>query len=243
MNDKRGYYFPVIAMSLLLLLVWLFSWLAVVAELFTGNESGLVSLVSAGGVRWAVRSAMQSINAIPWGTVMLLLVSLGLLRGSGLLRFAGHLFSSARLTRNERRASLFTLLALFFYCALLYVSAMSPWNLLLGITGSVGGSPFMQGAPLVVMLGVLLLSVVYGFVFGNYRSVTDVAGFAGDTVAMFVPALMAVVPAAGIVPSLDYTGIFDIAGVGESAIAMAGNIVVSLPFLHTVLLHLIEKKE
>lgn len=242
MNNRRGYYFPVVAFTLLLLLVWLLSWVAVVAELFLGTDIGIDSLVSAEGVRWALRSALPSLNDAPWGTIMLVLFSFGLFRGSGLLRFARHLFSPQRLTRNERRAALFTLLAFFFYSALLYVATMAPWQLLLGVSGAISGSPFMQGVMLLLFLGVLLLSSVYGFIYGNYRSVADVVSGVGDTIALFVPALIAVVPATGIIPCMEYTGVFDWLGTEPADVNVIYDIIISLPFLHTILLHLIEKR-
>lgn len=243
MNNRREYYFPVTAYTVLLLLVWLVSWLVVVAELLLDTDMGINSLVSAEGVRWAVRSAIPSLNSVSWGTIMLVLVSAGLLRSSGLLRFVSHLFSPSRLTSNERRAALFTLLALLFYSLLLYMSTASPWSLLLGVTGSFAASPFMQGALLLLSLGVLLLAVVYGFVYGNYRSLNDVTGGVQECIVLFTPALLAVIPASGIIPCLDYTGFFACLEMTASDVNVIGDIVVSLPFLHTILLHLIDKKE
>ena len=243
MNSKRGYYFPIVAYTLLLLLIWMLSWLISVGEYFVGLDSSVNSLVSAEGLRWALRTVLPSLNSVSWGSVILLLVSVGLLRSSGLLRLVVRIFGFRHLTRNERRAALFTTIALACYSLLRYMSIASPWNMLLGVTGDIAGSPFMHGLLLLLFLGVLLLSLVHGFIYGNFRSLSDVLCGVGDTFSLFIPALVALVPASGIMPCIEYTDVLSMTDISQSNISLAGNIILSLPFLHTILLHLIEKRE
>ena len=79
----------------------------------------------------------------------------------------------------------------------------------------------------------LLVSLIYGFIYGNYRSMMDVVVSAGNTFNLFVPAVMALVPASGIVPCLRYAGVDAICGLPMNAIAV---VLYLLPFLYIVIL-------
>ena len=80
MNKKRAYYYPVSIYLLVLLMVWIGSFFVDVAQMLSGGSHVNSSLLSAGGIRWAVRNALPAINALPWGIFMLSVVMLGLLR-------------------------------------------------------------------------------------------------------------------------------------------------------------------
>jgi p-aminobenzoyl-glutamate transporter AbgT len=243
MNDKRAYYYPAIAYTFLLIAVWLLSWLSGMVEAFVGAKSGIESLVSAEGVRWAVRSSMKSLNEVPWGTIILVIIILGLLRGSGLKKALDGLHNPTKLTLNQKRALLFALLALLCSAAILFVSVMSPWNLLLGVTGRLSSSPFMHGWLLLFFFNTLFISMAYGFIYGNYRSGIDVLTSLTDTFAYSVPGLVALVPASGIIPCMEYTGVLAFFEMQSEEVAVFSDIVYAVPFLYIVLLHLIEKKE
>ena len=108
MNDRRSAYYPALAYSLLLLLVWGGSWLIAVVQLFMGDLFDVNSLVSGEGVRWALFSVVPSVETAPWGTAFFLLFIAGLLDGSGLLRLVGNIFKW-RVSGNELRSLLFAL--------------------------------------------------------------------------------------------------------------------------------------
>ena len=243
MNDRRAFYYPAIAYTLLLVVIWLLSWLVGMLEAFSGADFGLEPLVSAEGVRWAVRSSLPSLNQAPWGTIVLVIVMFGLVRGSGLKRAVGRLFGVGQLSRNQKRALLFALLALLCSACVLFISVMSPWNLLLGINGGLGGSPLVQGWLMLFFYSLLFVAVAYGFIYGNYRSGMDVLSSLADTFSYSVPGLVAIVPAAGIIPCLEYAGVFAFFAMPDEDVAVFADIVYSIPFMYIILLHLIEKKE
>lgn len=239
MNNRREYYYPLMAYTLLLLLVWLFSWFADMAGMFSGAQPGITSLVSSEGIRWAARSAVSSLESVPWGMITLCVAVAGLLHGSGITSLCANLFGKGRLTKNERRALLFSLFALLLYVAAVSLLAVSPWNIMLGVTGHYAGSPLMHGMPVIVFAGVLLLSLVYGFIYGNYRSLLDVAGTVGEVFSFFVPAFMALLPASGIVPCIEYTGLLGYFGCGGDASMPVDDIICMIPFVYVVLLGLL----
>ena len=112
MNDKRAYYYPALAYAAMLLLLWVLSWFVGIFELLYSTGFDLEPLVSSRGVRWAVRNSLQSLNDVPWGTIILVTGIVGFLRGSGLKRVLSALMHSRSITKSQRRASVYALIAL-----------------------------------------------------------------------------------------------------------------------------------
>ena len=237
MNDRRKYYYPLLVYGAMLLLVWVFSFFTDVARLLSDSAGQAASLVSSEGIRWAVRSALPTINSVPWGTAILFLAMCGLLQGSGLLAVLGRLSRMRRLTVSEWHAFSFSLAAALCYLVLLYMTSVSPWSLLRGVTGDQALSPVSQGWAILTFLGVLATSLVYGFIYGNYRSLMDVVVSVGNTFTHFVPALFALLPASGIVPCLRFIKIVDLAPNLWETVAMA---IYLLPFIYVAVLRIVD---
>lgn len=231
MNDRKRYY-PVIVYTVLLLMVWVVSLGNDLFRLFHDDMVGGNSLVSAGGVRWAVRSALPSIAAAPWGVAVVTLAIVGLLRSSGITAMLSHLLGRSGLTKSELRALLFSLLALLPYSIMLYMATVSPWGLLQSVTGDISISPIGQGWLFLLFVGVLTVSLVYGFIYGCYRSLLDVVVLTGDTFALAIPAFLSIIPASGIVPCLQYIGAFDYLGFAPWGQAMLELVLYALPFVY-----------
>ena len=235
MNSNRAYYYPLPIYLFLLLLVWLGTFFVDVVGLLTNGTLHSSSLISAEGVRWALRTALSSINALPWGATMVLVAVYGLVRASGLSKVVWRLLTLRRLTVSELRAILFSLVAALFYAALLYMSAVSPWNVLSAITKEPSLSPLLQGWALLLLIGTLAVSLVYGFVYGSYSSMMDVITSTGNTFVLFVPAMMSLLPAAGIIPCLQYAGVQSFFGVPWSTVSV---VLYLSPFIYVLLLDL-----
>ena len=233
MNDLRAYYYPLLFYLLALLLVWVGAFFADVVGLLDDGALHASSLISAGGVRWALRTALPSVNAVPWGMVMVLVTTYALLRGSGLAKALLRLVTLRRLTMSEWRSLLFSLGVAVCYAVLLYLSTLAPWSLLSAITGEHSLSPLVQGWALLLLAGGVLVSLIYGFIYGNYRSLMDVMVSTGNAFILFVPAFMALLPASGIVPCLQFAGVQSVLGIPWSAFT-AG--LYTLPFLYVLLL-------
>ena len=238
MNKKRAYYYPVSIYLLVLLMVWIGSFFVDVAQMLSGGSHVNSSLLSAGGIRWAVRNALPAINALPWGIFMLSVVMLGLLRGSGLARALCRLVRFRRLSGSEVRAFAFSLALIVCYILLLYMSTSSPWNLLSGVSEDSSLSPIAQGKVILLFFGVLLMSLIYGYIYGNYRSVMDVFTSTADVFKFYVPAFMALIPASGIVPCLQYAGVDSIIGLPWDVINVT---LYLLPFIYQMILGHIRK--
>ena len=241
MSDRRTYYYPAIFYAVILVMVWGMSWLNSIIAMFVGGGEKFMSLVSAEGLRWAVRNSSIVLNELPWGTVMLVIAIVGLLRGSGLKRALGHLFFSGALSPNERRAIFFVAIALLLCVLLLFAVTIAPWQLLMAVTGELGGSPLIQGWLPLLSFIVFVVSLVYGFIYGNYRSLLDLVCSVGDTFVISVPALLALIPAAGIVPGIEYMELFGYFGVSGEDVDVFADILYSIPFLYIILLRMLER--
>lgn len=231
MNDRKRYY-PVVVYTVLLLLVWVVSLANDLLQLFHGNTVWDNSLISAGGVRWAVRNALPSIAAAPWGVVVVSLAIAGLLRSSGITAMLSHLFTRFSLSKSELRALLFSLLALLPYSIMLYMATVSPWNMLQSVTGDISISPVGQGWLFLLFIGVLFVSLIYGFIYGCYRSLLDAVVLTGDTFAFAIPAVISIIPASGIVPCLQYIGAFDYMGFAQETQTICEWVLYALPFVY-----------
>lgn len=237
MSKRTAYYFPALAYIALLLLVWLLSWIIGVVNIVDDGNS-INSLMTSEGLRWALRSSAQSVNDAPWGGVMLMLVIFGLLDCSGLLRLFGDIISFSTISVNRRRAAYMALLALLLYVCLLCLSVVSPWRLLMGVTDDVSSSPIMRGWMLLLFMATLFVSVIYGYVYGNFRTATDVISGVGCSVAKYIPAMLAMLPATAVLSCLQYMGLPASWGLSDVQMEYAGILFYLLPFLFVAFLNL-----
>lgn len=243
MSNRRTAYYPVLVYASVLVFVWLASWLVSIMQMFSATAATVHSIVSAEGVRWALLSMGDSLDSIPWGGLFLLLLVVGLSGGSGIARSLFRLMTGRRISGNEGRSLLFSALVLSLYLAIVFMFTISPWQTLLGVTGDIMHSPLAQGWQLMLLVGVLVVSLVFGFMYGNYRTLADVVGSAGGYMTIFMPALMAMIPAAGIVPCLEYSGFAVMLGLDEECADIVGELLCIFPFLYVAILWVMKKKE
>lgn len=238
MSNRRSAYYPVLLYCALLVLVWLVSLMTGVIDLFSSDYIvNSNSLLTAPGMRWVLRNAVLSIDAAPWGTIVMFIVMAGLMRGSGISAMLSHLIMARHLTKNEKRSLFFALVSLVVYLAVLYVGKASSWEVFTGVSADVSSSPLVQGWVMLALIGVLFVSMTYGLIYGNFRSLVDAVSSIGDTFVLAVPALMAVIPASWLISCLQYTGIV------ENDFILCGNIIYALPFAYVVILNVLADRE
>ena len=151
--------FLLFAAQLLLMLV---SWLLAAAI----PTSGVRSLLSSEGLRWFLGHFSDVLGTPILFCLLLLLMAYGSLKRCGILHFK----SSYR----QRRALVITLLLLVVYIAVIVLLVMIPHAVLLSATGSLWPSPFSAAIAPMCAFGIMLLSVVFGYVAGTYRNMSDV---------------------------------------------------------------------
>lgn len=204
MNNIR--YYPAIFYTAILMAVWLLSWLLGIYEIVADDVNGVNSLISAEGLRWALRTAQASIASAPWAVAMLAVVSWSFIVGSGFWNSLAELLRLNRLSANRRKAFIMAVITLLVFVVVLAFAVFSPMRILQGVTSDIQFSPLTKGWALLMLVISILISVVYATMCGVYRSFNDMMQSVCKGVSAFVPALIAFVPASGILPCLQYVG-------------------------------------
>lgn len=233
-RNRKIYYYPAMLYLLLLLFIWLASWFVGVAGLFSGGGNSVSTLISSQGVRWALRTSQTSIEGAPWGVATVLVVCVGLLRASGIIEALLLLLKGRALDAGRRTAGCVALVTLFCILLLLYLCSVAPWHILAGVTPGFWGSPLALGWILLLLIVVVAVSLMYGAVYGTFRSISDVMQGACGAVALFAPAFVAMLPASGVLPCLAYLGVVFADGVAE----LITVILYSIPFVYVLLFSL-----
>lgn len=230
--NKGNHYLPAVLYTFLLLAMWVASWFIGVAELLMSGRNTMNSLLSDEGVRWALREALPCLESAPWGVAMLLLVAAGFLNGSGLLDTLHSLALMRPLSENRRYAALMSFAVLCVVFALLFMMSVAPWGILDGITPDWNTHPLVDGIVPLLFFAIAATSIMHGVVYGSYRSVSDIAKGVCHTVALFVPALVAFIPASGIISCTEYMGIFPLFGVDSNGPIVMEYVLYLLPFIY-----------
>ena len=196
---------PTILYCCMLFAVWLYSWIGSVAALFCGGTREAL-LASPDGVRWFVRSSVDCVERLPWAVIIILLMC------GGMLCSCGFFSAVARLLRGEtslrlRRALWSLFVAIVIVVVLLLFATLYPLNIFRSVSGAFASSPMAGGWP-VVLLGVLFfLSAVFGVVVGVFRGVNDVIEAVSSGIKFHACSLVALVPAALLLASMEYEGV------------------------------------
>ena len=91
-------------------------------------------------------------------------------------------------------------------------------------------SPMAGGFPLVLFTIVLLLSLAFGVVYGTFKSVEDVVDALCSRIRYHAPSLVALVPAALLLLSVEYMNL----GWDGSVTAILKSVLVAFPFLYSI---------
>ena len=175
---KRWLVYIVVALVVAEVLLVLLSWL-----LSATMTDGVRSLLSSEGVRWFFGSftAMMSSAWLVW--LLLLSMAGGCLWQSGLLSMFqprpgqeehGREPVPTALPYRERLALRMTVVLLIIYIGVIVALTVTPHAVLLSATGLLFPSPFSRALVPIVAFGVLLISVVHGWVSGRFVSLADV---------------------------------------------------------------------
>jgi len=196
-----------------------------------GNTDGngdlaLHSVLGVSGIRWAVRSAASCLDNAPIGNALMLFIAVGAGRGSGLFRALSRLGS---LSPKERTAFYISMVVLAVYVSLIVLGVFTGSHLLLGITGSLKGSPLYEGFMFLLMLAVCLPALVYGLSTETFRTAGDCADAFCTILPPFAHFLVTMLVAAQLLQTLQYTHIDALLGITESSMKVISFLVYWLP--------------
>ena len=230
MNKRStGWLHPAVIYLILLILVIVVSWIGSIMEIGRtgGNgELALRSVLGVPGLRWAVRTAASCLGNAPVGNALMLFMAIGAGRGSGLFRALSHL---RNLSPKENTAFYISMVVLAIYIFLIVLGVYAGSHLLLGITGSLKGSPLYDGLMFLLMLAVCLPSLVYGLSTETFRTAGDCVDAFCTILTPFAHFLVTMLVAAQLLQTLEYTNIDLLLGISDNAMRIISFLVYWLP--------------
>lgn len=230
MNKRfTGWLHPAVIYLLLLILVIIVSWIGGIMEISRVNGNGelaLRSILGVPGLRWAVRTAAASLGSAPIGNALMLFVAVGAGKGSGLFRALTRLRS---LSPKETTAFYISMVILAVYVCLIILGVFVGSHLLLGITGTLKGSPLYDGFMFLLMLAVCLPSLVYGLSTETFRTAGDCVDAFCTILRPFAHFLVTMLVAAQLLQTLEYTNIDVLLGLSDNAMRVVSFLIYWLP--------------
>ena len=227
--SKKWWWHPAIVYLLLLIIVILASWIGSIMEISRVSHNGELafrSVLEVSGIRWAVRTAASSLGNAPIGNALMLFIAIGAGRGSGLFRALSRLRS---LSPKEKRALYISVVILALYVFVIVLGVFAGSHLLLGITGTLAGSPLYEGFMFLLMLAVCLPSLVYGLSTETFRTAGDCADAFCTILPPFAHFLVTMLVAAQLLQTLEYTHLDVLLGITQKSMRIISFIIYWLP--------------
>lgn len=183
MKNSRTYYLHAATLFFILtVVVALFSWVGSIYEL-----GDVQNLISPEGLRWMLRNAVsQYVRTPALGHVFILLMGLGVAYEAGFLQTLWKVIKF-RKTRSmkERRALILSVIILVIYILLIFSITVTPWTIFRNVTGTFSNSPFLQGLPYLISLGIGFTGMIFGFVSGRFRTDHEVIQGMGSLIKRY----------------------------------------------------------
>lgn len=227
--NKKWWWHPAIVYLLLLAVIILASWIGSIMEISRVDSNGelaLRSVLGVSGIRWVVRTAASCLGNAPVGNALMLFIAVGAGRGSGLFRAVSRL---RNLSPKETTAIFISLVALAIYIFLIVLGIFAGSHLLLGVTGSLKGSPLYDGFMFLLMLAVCLPSLVYGLSTQTFRTAGDCADAFCTILPPFAHFLVTMLVASQLLQTIEYTHIDALLGMTPNAMRIVSFLVYWLP--------------
>ncbi len=154
--------------------------LSLVLLSWIGSVNGwpVQNMLSVEGVRLTLRHAMEHLRQSPLIPVFVLLTGISLAYASGMLKTLLRQLQLWRgrtyLSHRQRRALQLAVLAFIVYVVCVAVATFSPFAILLGVTGTLNRSPFIEGIVPIVALAFMLPGTLFGIASGTFRNDRDI---------------------------------------------------------------------
>ena len=226
---KKWWWHPAIVYLLLLIIVILASWIGSIMEIGRVDSNGdmaLRSVLGVSGIRWAVRSAASCLGNAPIGNALMLFIAIGAGRGSSMFRAIARF---RNLSPKETTAFYISLIVLAIYICLIVLGVFAGSHLLLGITGTLKGSPLYDGFMFLLMLAVCLPALVYGLSTETFRTIGDCADAFCTILPQFTHFLVTMLVAAQLLQTVEYTNIGALLGLSGGAMRIFSFLIYWLP--------------
>ena len=189
-------YIPLSCLLTILLLA-LFTW--------AGSVYGLevVNLLNAEGIRWMFSSVVPNITRSPLPILLLTLMALSALDGSGMLYAL-----RGRPNAKQKNALFISLLILLLSAGVIACMTLLPGTILLNPLGTLSHSPFSRGLPSVALIIIIITADIYGYTSGRLLTVADVVKADTQLIADIASYFLSFIIIAQMVACFDYSLVF-----------------------------------
>ena len=133
------------------------------------------------------------------------------------------------LSPKETTAFYISAVVLLVYLSLIILGVNAGSHLLLGITGTLKGSPLYDGFMFLAMLAVCLPSLVYGLSTETFRTAYDCADAFCTILPQFAHFLVTMLVAAQLIQTLEYTNIDHMLGLTRESMKYVEFVIYWLP--------------
>ena len=215
---------------LAILLLALFTW---VGSIY-GME--VVNLLSADGMRWMFSSVVPNITHSPLAMVLLGLMALSALDGSGMLyAFRGHT------NAKQKNAMVIALLVLVIFAVAVACMTLLPSAPLLNPLGTLNHSPFTRGLPSVALIFVIITADIYGYTSGRLLTIADVVKADTKLIADIAGYFLSFIIIAQMVACFDYSQVFSLFSQGDFWFQVFQYTAYFLPLILHIIVYYIER--
>lgn len=227
--NKRQFPHPAAIYLLLLLLVVIASWIGSVLEMRGQTSYSLLtirSVFSESGLRWMVLNASVTLSHAPIGNAIMLLMTVGVLKSSGLwgaFHRLGHLSPRERTSLVVAAVSLMLLVLLFVF------GAVSGSRLTTGVASGIAGSPVGRGLVFLVMITAAVPSVAYGLAGGVFQTTHDCVEAFACMIRPMAHLFICMLVASQLLETLSFTRLDQVLGLGPSLMRVLAFVLYWLP--------------
>lgn len=209
----------------------------------------VTNLLSVEGLRWFLRHAADNISASPIGDILILLIGAGIPTYTGLFRLVAILHRppgkeevrslTAILTLRQRRAFTYAVISFVIYLIIIGILLGGDEGILLGITGNLSHSPFLEGLPLLISIGMALPGTIYGVWAGKFLRASMWGEGLSYLVCRLAPSIVLLMFTCQLFALLDFTGFSTLLGIPRESLLRQSVewIVYLLPFVFQLFSH------
>lgn len=224
-----------------LITILFFATLIVAFISWIGNiyEWPVQSLFSPEGIRWALRHVDENLYQSPFISIFILLIGLGMAEASGLFcalhQHIRRLSLHKPLSRKQKRALLLALLSGLLYILLIGIATFSPLAILLGITGTLDRSPFIEGIIPLISIALGITGFIFGIASGQFRNNRDIIAGMEYLPSRLITYFIYLFITAQFLGFLQYSQIDVCLGIGENALKLLHILLYYIPLIYLYL--------
>lgn len=203
----------------------------------TNSELVLRSLLTANGLRYVMRESVVLLSNAPITKICLLLFTVGIANGSAMFKAISNLAHHRDISYKQKTSLLLSVVVFVLLCLLLLYGIVGPGHLLLSISGTLLGSPLLDGFFAILLILVALPSLLYGFATDTFRTVDDCIDASVSVIRIIPSYLLAIYMASFLIAVITYSRIDVLLGIGTVTLNIFSQLLYWLPLPILLIFH------